>query len=153
MAQQVDFAFETTLSTRSYLNLIDEAKAKNYSIVMLFFWLNSVELAKQRVQERVERGGHYIPPEVIERRYERGIYNLKNRFIPASDYWMTLDNSTGKSVTIAEGDGTAVTLREKILKGTQISFQRLLERTEKEDGYLVISKDGKIVRVKARDLK
>jgi predicted ABC-type ATPase len=153
MTQQVDFAFETTLSTRSYLNLIDEAKAKDYSIVMLFYWLNSVELAKQRVQERVKQGGHYIPPDVIERRYERGVYNLKNRFIPACDYWMTLDNSTGKSITIAEGDGTAVTLREKILKGTQISFQRLLERTEKEDGYLVISRDGKIVRVKARDLK
>jgi len=49
--------------------------------------------------------------------------------------------------------GQTETLREKILKGTQISFQRLLERTEKEDGYLVISKDGKIVRIKASDLK
>ena len=45
------------------------------------------------------------------------------------------------------------TLREKILKGTHLSFQRLLERTAKEDGYLVISKDGKVVRVRARDLK
>jgi hypothetical protein len=45
------------------------------------------------------------------------------------------------------------TLREKILKGTQISFQKLLERTAREDGELVISKDDKIVRVKARDLK
>jgi len=45
------------------------------------------------------------------------------------------------------------TLREKILRGNQISFQRLLERVEKEDGYLVISKDGKVVRVRARDLK
>lgn len=45
------------------------------------------------------------------------------------------------------------TLREKILRGSQLSFQRLVERTKKEDGYLVISKNGKIVRVRARDLK
>lgn len=107
MAQQVDFAFETTLATKSYLGLINEAKAKDYSVTLLFFWLNSIDLAKQRVDERVKRGGHNIPEDVIARRYRRGIHNLK-KFIPACDYWMALDNSFGKSMLIAEGNNDVV---------------------------------------------
>jgi len=43
--------------------------------------------------------------------------------------------------------------REKISRGLTLAFQRLVERTKKEDGELVFSRGGKIVRVKARDLK
>jgi predicted ABC-type ATPase len=68
-----DFAFETTLSTRSYISLIKFARQMDYEITLLFFWLDSPELAKQRVAERVSQGGHNIPAEVIERRFFRGI--------------------------------------------------------------------------------
>jgi hypothetical protein len=44
-------------------------------------------------------------------------------------------------------------LFEKVTEGVKLSIERLIEKTKKEDGELVISKDGKIVRVKARDLK
>lgn len=79
---QVDFAIETTLSTKSYTRLIEEAKHKGYEITLLFLWLNSPELAKERVQSRVQKGGHSIPNETIERRYWRGIQNLTKLFIP-----------------------------------------------------------------------
>ena len=42
---------------------------------------------------------------------------------------------------------------DKITKGVKLSIERLIERTKKEDGELVIAKNGKVVRVKARDLK
>ena len=42
---------------------------------------------------------------------------------------------------------------DKITEGVKLSIHRLIERTKKEDGELVISKDGKVIRVKARDLK
>ena len=67
------FAFETTLATRSYQLKIEEAKKKGYITTLLFFWLQNVELAKERVKTRVTEGGHNIEPEVIERRYRRGI--------------------------------------------------------------------------------
>lgn len=108
MTQGVDFAFETTLSTRSYLPLLGIAKEKGYTVVMLYYWLNSVDLAKQRVSERVKNGGHNIPGDVIERRYQRGIQNLVKRFVPLCDYWMIIDNSSGISITIAEGNGDVV---------------------------------------------
>jgi predicted ABC-type ATPase len=69
MAQGVDFAFETTLSTRSYQSKIIEAQRKGSFVTLLFFWLNSTDLAKERVKTRVSEGGHHIPEDVIERRY------------------------------------------------------------------------------------
>lgn len=71
-----DFGFETTPSTRSYVHLIRQAKNQEYTVVLIFFWLESVELAKARVQARVEKGGHNIPAAVIERRYIRGSKNF-----------------------------------------------------------------------------
>ncbi len=76
LSQNENFAFETTLSTRSYKNKILEAKKKNYNVTLLFFWLKNPELAKERVKIRVIEGGHNIPEDVIERRYYKGIKNL-----------------------------------------------------------------------------
>ena len=100
-----DFAFETTLSTRSYVSLINRAKLLDYNVDLVYIWLSSPEQAKERVAKRVIQGGHNIPEEVIERRYYRGIKNLLNLFIPLCDYWLISDNSEGKLETIASGTG------------------------------------------------
>lgn len=71
------FTIETTLATRSYLNLVKKAQLLNYEVVLIFFYLPSPNMAKERVALRVNQGGHYIPPEVIERRYTAGIRTLK----------------------------------------------------------------------------
>lgn len=71
MEEGENFAFETTLSTRSYKNKIIEAKQKGYAVTLLFFWLQTVDLAKERVKIRVAEGGHNIETEVIERRYKK----------------------------------------------------------------------------------
>ena len=62
-----NFAFETTLSTRSYKQKIEIAKQRGYTITILFFWLNNIELAKERVKVRVLEGGHNIPSDIIKR--------------------------------------------------------------------------------------
>lgn len=103
----VDFAFETTLTTLSYLNTIKLAKEKGYSITLLFFWLNDVNLAIERVKIRVSEGGHDIPKETIRRRYFRGIYNLSNRFIELCDFWIVINNSSKPFTFVAEGQGNA----------------------------------------------
>jgi predicted ABC-type ATPase len=68
---QESFAFETTLATKSYKQKIKFAKANNYYTSLLFFWLKTPELAKERVKVRVKEGGHNIPLDVIERRYKK----------------------------------------------------------------------------------
>ena len=104
MADQVDFAFETTLSTRSYVSLVKQAQAIGYRVSLLFFWLDSISTAKERVKHRVLQGGHNIPEEVIERRYVRGIQNLTRLYIPIVDYWIIFDN-TQNPMLVAEGVG------------------------------------------------
>jgi len=100
---QVDFSFETTLSARHFINLIKDAQKQGYFVTLVFFWLTSVDLAIQRVKIRVSEGGHDIPEDTIRRRYKMGITNLINKYIPACDYWMIVNNSEGPFNLIAEG--------------------------------------------------
>jgi predicted ABC-type ATPase len=102
LSLNVNFAFETTLSTKSYKSKIIEAKDKGYRITLLFFWLQNVELAKERVITRVAEGGHNIEPEVIERRYIRGIQNLFDIYLPIIDGALIFDNSEGKHELLAD---------------------------------------------------
>jgi predicted ABC-type ATPase len=102
LKENESFAFETTLSTRSYKNKILEAKQKGYTITLLFFWLQNIELAKERVKIRVLEGGHNIEPEVIERRYQKGIDNLFDIYLPIVDGALIFDNSNGKHDLLAQ---------------------------------------------------
>ena len=99
---EVDFALETTLSSSGYLNLVERAKQKGYSTTLIFFWLNSPELAIERVSSRVFKGGHNIPVETIRRRYERGIKNFVSLFSNKVDSWLLFDNSDKDLVIIAD---------------------------------------------------
>lgn len=103
--ESVDFAFETTLATRSYVSLIKDAKKKGYNIVLVFFWLDSPGQAIKRVAMRVSEGGHHIPDEVVTRRYYRGLYNLVELYIPHCDKWMIVDNMDLVPEIIAQNDG------------------------------------------------
>jgi predicted ABC-type ATPase len=98
----VSFAFETTLSTRSYKNKINEAKANGYNTTLLFFWLQNVDLAVERVRVRVLEGGHHIEQDVIKRRYHRGISNLFDIYLPIVDGALIFDNSLGKHELLAQ---------------------------------------------------
>lgn len=96
------FAIETTLATRSYAKLVERAHNLNYTVNLVYFWLNSPQLAKERVASRVRDGGHNIPAAVIERRYCLGILNLLEIFLPIVDEWTIVDNSNMQQVVIAE---------------------------------------------------
>jgi predicted ABC-type ATPase len=101
--KEVSFAFETTLSTKSYTGLIKKAQEKDYEIILLFLILDSQELAIKRVQTRVQEGGHNIPKEVIKRRFKNGLNNLFNLYIPIVDKWIIIDNSGENFEVIGEG--------------------------------------------------
>ena len=97
------FSIETTLATRSHINLVRRAHTEGYQVHLIYFWLKSPELAMQRVAERVAHGGHNIPQDVIVRRYSAGISNLFNLFMTEVDSWMIYDNSDNAREEIAVG--------------------------------------------------
>jgi predicted ABC-type ATPase len=101
--QRADFAFETTLSSRSFVQLCSEAREKGYSIYLVFFWLDNPELAVERVKQRVLEGGHNIEAEIIIRRYKSGLKNFLNLYRNLVDYWLFFDNSKSVQELVAEG--------------------------------------------------
>lgn len=105
----VTFAIETTLATKSYANLVRRAQSMGYFVHLIFFWLESPELAINRVAERVSKGGHNIPQDVIRRRYVAGIANLFGRFMDEVDLWMIYDNSRTPRTFVAKGGKSLAT--------------------------------------------
>ena len=150
LSEGQDFAFETTLATRSYVWFIEKAQSKGYFVTLLYFWLPTPEQAIERVATRVREGGHNIPQDVIRRRYANGIRNLTTLYTPICDFWTIYDNS---SADVEMSEIEIKQMQEKINAGILLARKRLIERTRKEDGELVVVRDGKVVRIKARDLK
>ncbi|NLX41734.1 MAG: AAA family ATPase [Bacteroidales bacterium] len=119
------FGVETTLATRTLVRVIAEAQKKGYIVTLVFFWLKMPELAVERVKLRVEAGGHYVPEVTIRRRYDVGIRNLFNLYIPVCDYWIMIDNSNNPSTIIAEGGTNVVTkIHNKTLYNLLINYER-----------------------------
>lgn len=87
-----DFAFETTLSGRSYLNLVKRIKSEGWRIELIYLALPSMEMSVKRVAKRVVQGGHDIPLEAIKRRFSRSLNNLIYRFSPIVDYCVCFMN-------------------------------------------------------------
>ncbi|MEW6187302.1 MAG: zeta toxin family protein [Thermodesulfobacteriota bacterium] len=111
----VDFAIETTLAGRTYLNLLKEMKNEGYKIHLFFLWLRSPELALKRVNERVSMGGHNVPKETILRRFNRGFYNLFHLYRSLLDSWMLFDNSGERPLVIAKESDEIITVFEETL--------------------------------------
>jgi predicted ABC-type ATPase len=103
LSKEESFSIETTLATKSYINLVRRAQEKGYTVRLLFFWLNSPDLALQRIAERVAKGGHNIPEPIVRRRYVAGICNLFRLFMSEVDSWEIYDNSRYPAVQIARG--------------------------------------------------
>jgi predicted ABC-type ATPase len=96
-----DFAFESTLSGRTYLPLLRRWKAGGYRIELVFLSLPSVELALQRIAARVRQGGHDVPRADVVRRFNRSWRNFQLIYRELADMWAIYDNA-GKSPRLLE---------------------------------------------------
>jgi predicted ABC-type ATPase len=94
------FAFETTLSGRGYLRLIDQWQAAGYKVKLIFLQLDSAEEAIARVAQRVKQGGHDIPEPVIRRRFATGRTCFEHLYAPKVDAWALYDNAGDKPVLL-----------------------------------------------------
>ncbi len=99
-----DFAFETTLASKSYAKWLQSLKQSGFEIHIYYYWLSSPDLAIARVQQRVKSGGHAIPEDDIRRRYARSIRNFLDLYCPLADWWEVFDNSNSLRELIGIGD-------------------------------------------------
>ncbi len=101
--ERADFAFETTLSGKTYISFLRSLRDRGYGVELYYFWLRSADLAVSRVRHRVRRGGHDVPEETIRQRYERSLSNFWTGYRHEADAWWVYDNSEDKTVLVAAG--------------------------------------------------
>ena len=124
--QKKSFAFETTLSSKSFVKLVHRAHKSGYRVDLIYVALPSVALAKRRVRKRVAAGGHDIPVAVIERRFYRSLVNLVGLYSSVVDHWRVYDNSLlAIPELILSGVGTRIEVHQ------EKKWQRLLKLVEK----------------------
>lgn len=105
--RRVNFAFETTLASRSFAPWLSKLVVSGYAFHLVFLWLPSPDLAVSRVADRVRFGGHGVPEEIIRRRYHTGLVYFFSLYRPLSTIWRIYDNSSGGTPRrIASGRGS-----------------------------------------------
>jgi predicted ABC-type ATPase len=92
-AMKCDFAFETTLASRTFAPWLRELQQLGYKLHLIYLWLPGADLAVERIAERVRRGGHSVPEADVRRRYLNSLSNFFNLYRPIADSWLMLDNS------------------------------------------------------------
>ena len=102
VAAGTSFALETTCAGHRQAKLLRSCRAAGYRVTFIFLWLPSPRMAIARVAQRVARGGHHIPEDMIIRRFAAGIYNMRRLFLPLADVAMIYDNSDAVPLLIVE---------------------------------------------------
>ena len=111
----VDFGFETTLSGKSYANILKKLKVREYKLHLFFLWIPNSQLAIARIKERTLRGGHDVPSKDVRRRFTRSMVNLFRLYQPLLDSWMIFNNSGIIPVIIAKNiDGNLIVSDEQL---------------------------------------
>ncbi len=107
-----DFAFETTLASRTFAPWLLARQQQGYDVLLVFVWVKSPELSIQRVAERVRTGGHDVPADTIRRRYQRGLDNFHRMYRPLARHWWCYDNSQLGARLVAFGETDSLSVIE-----------------------------------------
>jgi len=110
-----DFAFETTLSSKNYIKTIQKAKNLGYSVILLYYYINSPQLAIERIKQRVNDGGHNIEDDIIKRRYIRSLNNLFSLYMKEVDFWIFIDNSYKEPEIVSSGYKDKIEIKNKTI--------------------------------------
>ena len=102
------FALESTLSGRTYIRLLRDAKSNGYRIELHYLWLAKPTQAIARVRERVRKGGHAVPVADIRRRFRRSLEHLVADYLPLADDWQVCDNSGSQAHVLATSRSHAI---------------------------------------------
>jgi predicted ABC-type ATPase len=119
----LDFGFETTLSGKTYVKLLQEMKRRGYFIHIFFLWITDVELALERIKLRVRNGGHHIPEAIVRRRFGRSLTNFLRFYKPLADSWTIFDNSSDVPQMIAFEESGRLEIVDRDLFGLLLKYK------------------------------
>lgn len=101
--QRKNFAFESTLSSRTFCPRLSLLIEDGYAFHLLFVWVEGADACVRRVEDRVKLGGHLVPETDVRRRYFRSIDNFRSLYRPIASSWQLIENTGVNPVRIAYG--------------------------------------------------
>jgi len=145
-AGREDFSFETTLSGKAYAPLLKTWRAACYRIRLDFLWIPDLGITRQRVRQRVSKGGHNIPDEVQQRRLHVGIRNLAELYRPLVDEWRLYDNTGHRPHLVAQAKDGVLTLADAprlafIEESAKVSFMSAPEDKLEEPAAMTFEEE------------
>ena len=102
------FVLESTLSGRTYVRLLTDAKSAGYEIELHYLWLGNSQVAVHRVKQRVLECGHDVPIYSILRRKSRSEVHLIENYAPLANRWVVYDNEVVPPRLIASSETNRV---------------------------------------------
>lgn len=141
-ARQQDFSFETTLSGRAYAPLLRELRAAGYRLRLDFLWIPNLDITRQRVRQRVTKGGHDIPDDVQQRRFHLGLRNLAELYRPLLHHWRLYNNTGHHPHFVAEEKDGAFAIADpaslaKIESAAKVCFMPAIPPSSIEEPALL----------------
>ena len=168
-----DFAIETTLAGKCYVGVIKKAQSNGYKVSLIFIWLNTPQLARQRM---AVAGCKQVSDEIITRRFMRGRYNLHSLYIPVCNFYTIITTDIGEPDQVKTREAGQITkavdssgllvnaklkmspeniaLRDKMLKGATEAYKKLLTTSIENNRDLVVAdEEGNIQHIPAIELQ
>ena len=156
--KQASFVFETTLSGRTYARKILLWQAQGYLVSLIFLRLHDVEIAIDRVAERVKQGGHFIAEDVIRRRYQLGLKNFTDLYAPLVDDWALYDSSSQQPVLLKwSRKHDKNNIENPLFKLALVAMKRAARKAREQaiihNTQLIIWQDDRIVKLSPNEIR
>lgn len=120
IAAKASFAIESTLSGKTYISMIREAKAQGYRFLLHYIMIGSGDQAVGRVALRVKIGGHHVPEDDVRRRFERSRKHFIADYVPLADEWVLWDNASPPHRRIADSSTHNLEQLQLMIASTQL---------------------------------
>ena len=130
IAAKASFAIESTLSGKTYVAMIREAKAQGYRFLLHYILIGSAEQAVGRVALRVKIGGHHVPEEDVRRRFERSRKHFMEDYLPLADEWVLWDNASPPHRQIADSSTRDLEQLQTMLASNKVQEVPPMEMSE-----------------------
>jgi predicted ABC-type ATPase len=102
LSAKASFAIESTLSGKTCIAMLRNAKEQGYRIVLHYILIGSARQAVDRVALRVIHGGHHVPEDDVCRRFDRSRKHVIEDYLPLADDWVLWDNSEPPHLRLAD---------------------------------------------------
>ena len=133
VAARADFAFESTLSGRTYAAMLREARRAGYSVCLCYLWLPDAKFSLRRVRQRVRRGGHDVPEADVRRRFLPSLQNFFTLYLPLADEAFLFRAATPPPQLVARWEGPQAEILKPKLMSTSESKPTRQSKLPKSD--------------------